>query len=68
MLCLSRKVGERIIIDGRIAIEILAVTSGSRVRIGISAPLDIPIEREELLDRDRDTVSDPDQLGLQTCS
>jgi len=68
MLCLSRKVSERIIIDGRIAIEILAITSGGRVRVGISAPLDIPIEREELLDRDRDTLSDPDHLGLQTCS
>lgn len=56
MLCLSRKVGERIVIDGRIVIEVVAITSGNRVRLGISAPSDIGIAREELLADGSDTV------------
>jgi carbon storage regulator len=48
MLVLRRKVGEMIILDGVITISILAV-EGDRVKIGIAAPLDVTIVREELL-------------------
>ena len=48
MLVLRRKVGERIIVDGVISISVLAV-EGERVKIGINAPPDITIVREELL-------------------
>ena len=48
MLVLRRKVGESIIVDGVISISVLAV-EGERVKIGINAPLDITIVREELL-------------------
>jgi carbon storage regulator len=51
MLVLSRKVGQRIVIDDKITLEILEV-SGSRVRIGIQAPNGVTILREELLLRD----------------
>ena len=47
MLVLSRKVGERIVIDGGIEVEVLAV-SGSRVRLGIVAPRECQISRAEL--------------------
>jgi carbon storage regulator len=48
MLVLSRKVGERIIIDGKIVIEVVQV-KGNRVRLGIEAPPHAPVLREELL-------------------
>jgi carbon storage regulator len=48
MLVLRRKTGESIILDGVISISVLAV-EGERVKIGINAPPDITIVREELL-------------------
>lgn len=48
MLVLRRKVGESIVLAGVINISVLAV-EGERVKIGISAPPDISIVREELL-------------------
>jgi carbon storage regulator len=48
MLVLRRKVGESIILDGVISVSVLAV-EGERVKIGISAPLEVTIVREELL-------------------
>jgi len=48
MLVLRRKVGESIILSGMISISVLAV-EGERVKIGISAPADVTIVREELL-------------------
>ena len=48
MLVLTRKVGERIVIDSNILIEILEV-QGNRVRIGIQAPQGVTILRQELL-------------------
>jgi carbon storage regulator len=46
MLVLTRKTGERILIDGCIVIEVLAA-EGNRVRIGIRAPRDVPIRRPD---------------------
>lgn len=48
MLVLTRKAGERIIIDDSIVVEVLEV-QGNRVRIGIQAPQGITILRQELL-------------------
>jgi len=48
MLVLRRKVGESIILDGVISVSVLAV-EGERVKIGITAPPEITIVREELL-------------------
>jgi carbon storage regulator len=48
MLVLSRKIGERIIINDAITVEVLQIV-GNRVRLGITAPDGIPIMREELL-------------------
>lgn len=47
MLVLSRKVGERVWIGDNIAITIVKV-SGQGVRIGIEAPTELPVVREEL--------------------
>ena len=49
MLILTRKIDQGIIIAGNIEIRILGVQR-DRVKIGISAPRDIPVLREELVD------------------
>lgn len=47
MLVLSRKVGESIIIDDQITVTVTAI-DGQKVRIGISAPPHIRVDREEV--------------------
>lgn len=47
MLALTRKKDEAIIIDGNIEIRILDIQDG-KVRLGISAPKDVSIHREEI--------------------
>lgn len=48
MLVLTRKVGERIVIDNNIILEVLEIL-GNRVRVGIEAPRGISILRQELI-------------------
>ncbi len=50
MLVLTRKIGEEIIIDGRIRVTVTAV-KGDKVRIGISAPPDVRVDRAEVHQR-----------------
>jgi carbon storage regulator len=47
MLVLTRKSHEEIVIDGRIRVSILKI-DGNRVKIGIEAPPDVSICRQEL--------------------
>ncbi len=47
MLVLSRKVGERIWIGENISVTVVRITGGG-VRIGIEAPTELPVVREEL--------------------
>ena len=47
MLVLTRKENESLIIDGDIKLTIISV-KGGQVRIGIEAPKEVPIQREEL--------------------
>ena len=49
MLVLSRKEGERIVIGDNITLVVTKV-SGNRVTIGIEAPKDVKVVREELTD------------------
>jgi carbon storage regulator CsrA len=50
MLVLSRRLNERIVLPGlNVTIEVLSVR-GNTVRLGITAPGDVSIMREELLD------------------
>jgi carbon storage regulator len=50
MLILSRNVSESIVIGENVTITVLAVT-GKQVRIGIEAPKDVPVNRQEIHDR-----------------
>jgi carbon storage regulator CsrA len=47
MLVLNRKANEKVAIQGRITVTILAV-EGGRVRLGVDAPEDVRILRGEL--------------------
>ncbi|MFO1096351.1 MAG: carbon storage regulator CsrA [Planctomycetaceae bacterium] len=47
MLVLTRKLNETIIIDGNITVTVVEVR-GNRVKLGISAPVDVPVMREEI--------------------
>ena len=47
MLVLSRRVGERIIIGDAVKIVVVAV-EGGQVRLGIDAPKEVKVWREEL--------------------
>ena len=49
MLVLTRKLDESIVIDGGIKITVVEIRGG-RVRLGIEAPKEIPIKREELVE------------------
>jgi carbon storage regulator len=48
MLVLSRRSGERIRIGPDVTITVLVV-EGDKVRLGIAAPMDVPIWRAELV-------------------
>ena len=47
MLILSRKIGESIVIDGRINVKVMRV-EGDVVKLGIEAPAEIPVHRQEV--------------------
>jgi carbon storage regulator len=47
MLILSRKLGESIVIDGRIHVKVMRV-EGDVVKLGIEAPAEIPVHRQEV--------------------
>ena len=47
MLVLTRKQGEAVVIGANVRLTVVAISGGS-VRLGLSAPADVPILREEL--------------------
>jgi carbon storage regulator len=49
MLILSRKPGESIVIDGRILVKVVRL-DGELVKLGIDAPADIAVHRQEVYD------------------
>ena len=50
MLILTRRVGETLVIDDAIEVTVLGV-KGNQVRLGIKAPKDVTIHREEVYQR-----------------
>ena len=47
MLVLTRKLNETIVIDGNITVTVVEVR-GNRVKLGIVAPMEVPVMREEI--------------------
>ena len=50
MLILTRKKDERIMIGDGIVITVVQILADRRVRLGIEAPSDVPVHREEVYD------------------
>jgi carbon storage regulator len=50
MLVLSRKLGEKILIGENICVTVVDIDRG-KIRLGVEAPRDVPIFRQELLDQ-----------------
>lgn len=56
MLVLSRKVGERVLVGDKISVTVVRIGPNA-VRLGIEAPKDMNIAREELADSSDDRVA-----------
>jgi carbon storage regulator len=57
MLVLSRKLNEKIVIDGGIVISVVKIDR-NQVRVGIEAPSDVRVYREELVAESRRRTRD----------
>lgn len=51
MLCLARKIGEKIMIGDNIVLIVVQIDH-NKIRLAIDAPRDVPIWRSEMLDAD----------------
>lgn len=50
MLVLCRRIGETIVINGNIQVKVLSV-QGNKVRLGVVAPEDVSVDRQEVHER-----------------
>ena len=62
MLILTRKVGESIMIGESVEVKILGLRAG-QIKIGIDAPRDLEVHRQEIYERIRAERDDKCQAG-----
>lgn len=64
MLILTRRIGEKLVIDDNVIVTVLGV-KGNQIRIGIEAPREVQVYREEIYLRilkEREDASASDNL------
>ena len=59
MLILTRNIGESLMIGDDIKITVLGNERGNQFQIGIEAPKDVPVHREEVYERIQDKDKNP---------
>ena len=62
MLILTRRVGETVMIGDDVTFTILGI-KGNQVRVGINAPKEVPVHREEIYLRIKHEKEENDEEG-----
>jgi len=62
MLILTRRVGETLMVGDDVTVTVLGV-KGNQVRIGVNAPKDVSVHREEIYQRIQKEKADAQQSG-----
>ncbi|MBL7002505.1 MAG: carbon storage regulator CsrA [Gammaproteobacteria bacterium] len=62
MLILTRRVGETIMVGDEVTVTVLGV-KGNQVRIGVNAPREVAVHREEIYDRIKADEQQDDNIG-----
>jgi carbon storage regulator len=50
MLILTRRIGEAVMIADEVSVAVLSI-NGAQVRLGVTAPRNVPVHREEIYER-----------------